>query len=51
MALPRISPGERLRERTSECSSCWRNEKISVGIDRIKTDAVGWLDGKLRPPR
>jgi hypothetical protein len=43
MGLARISPGERgFQERTSECSTCHRIEKVSFPIDPLKTDAVGW---------
>jgi hypothetical protein len=52
MALARISPGERGFEiRSFECSTCGLIEKISVEVDPMKTDAVGWLAGELRPPR
>lgn len=52
MALVRISPGQRgFEERTFECSTCERIERISVAVDPLKTDAVGWLAGELRPPR
>jgi hypothetical protein len=37
--------------RTFECRTCHRIEKISIAIDPLKTDAVGWLAGELRPPR
>jgi hypothetical protein len=52
MGLARISPGERgFEERTFECRTCHRIEKISFAIDPLKTDAVGWLASELRPPR
>jgi hypothetical protein len=52
MRLARISPGERgFEERTFECRTCRRIEKLSVAIDPLKTDAVGWLASELRPPR
>jgi len=52
MGLARISPGTRdFEERTFECRTCHRIEKISSAIDPLKTDAVGWLAGELRPPR
>jgi hypothetical protein len=52
MALARISPGERgFEERTFECSTCARKEKIAFAVDPMKGDAVGWLAGELRPPR
>jgi uncharacterized protein YlaI len=52
MALARISPGERgYEERTFQCATCERTEKISVAVDPMKNDAVGWLAGELKPPR
>lgn len=52
MALARISPGTRgFEERTFECSACDRTDKISVAVDPMQTDAVGWLAGELQPPR
>jgi hypothetical protein len=52
MALGRISPGGRgFEERTFECSTCERTEKVSVLVDPLKLNAVGWLASELRPPR
>ena len=52
MGLARISPGERgFEERTYECSTCHRTEKASSAVDPMKSDALGWLAGELRPPR
>ena len=52
MALARISPGERgFEERTFECATCGRTDKISQAFDPMKSDAVGWLAGELKPPR
>jgi hypothetical protein len=52
MGLARISPGKRgFEERTFECRTCHRLEKVSIAIDPLKTDAVGWLASELRPPR
>lgn len=52
MALARISAGERgFEDRTFECSTCGRTENISVAVDPMKTNAVGWLAGELRPLR
>lgn len=52
MALARISPGQRgLEERTFECSTCERIEVVSFAVDPMKTDAVGWLAGELKPPQ
>jgi len=52
MALARISPGERGFEvRTFECSTCKRTEQVSMSVDPMKSDAVGWLASELRPRR
>ena len=52
MALARISPGQPgFEERTFECSTCERIETVSFVVDPMKTDAVGWLAGELKPPR
>jgi hypothetical protein len=52
MALAGISAGQRgFEDRTFECSTCHRIEKISAVVDPLKTDALGWLAGELRPPR
>jgi hypothetical protein len=51
MGLARISPGQRdFEERTFECGTCHRMEKISFPVDPIRTDAVGWLASELKPP-
>jgi hypothetical protein len=50
MALGRVSPGERgFEDRRFECSTCERIERVSVAVDPMKTDAVGWLASELRP--
>lgn len=49
MGLGRISPGERgFEERTYECSTCHRIEKVSFPVDPMKTDAVGWLASEAK---
>jgi len=51
MRLARVAPrAQDLEERTFECSTCERVEKVSFPVDPMKTDAVGWLAGELRPP-
>jgi hypothetical protein len=48
--LARTSPGKRgYEERTFQCSTCQRVEKLSFPVDPLKTDAVGWLAGELKP--
>jgi hypothetical protein len=52
MGLAQISPGKRGFEmRTFECSTCHRIEKVSIAVDPLKTDAVGWLASELTPPK
>ncbi|MEY9180568.1 response regulator [Bradyrhizobium sp. USDA 313] len=52
MDLARISPGNRgFEERTFECSTCGRTELARFAVDPMKTDAIGWLAGELKPPR
>ncbi|WP_420967091.1 response regulator [Bradyrhizobium sp. B120] len=52
MALAWISAGERgFEESAFECSTCGRTEKISIEVDPMMSDAVGWLTGELKPPR
>jgi hypothetical protein len=52
MGLARISAGQRgFEDRTFECSTCDRIENISIPVDPLKTDALGWLASELRPPR
>jgi hypothetical protein len=52
MGLARISPGKRgFEQRTFECSTCHRLETVSFPVDPMKTDALGWLAGDLKPPR
>jgi hypothetical protein len=52
MGLARIFPGERGFEvRIFECSTCDRIERMTYPVDPMKTDALGWLAGELKPPR
>jgi hypothetical protein len=52
MGLARISPGKRgFEQRTFECSTCHGLETVSFPVDPMKTDALGWLAGDLKPPR
>ena len=43
-----FSPERGFEERMFACSNCQPTEKISV--DPMKSDAVGWLAGELKPP-
>jgi hypothetical protein len=37
--------------RTFECQKCGHSEERVVVVDPLKSDAVGWTDGELRPPQ
>ena len=51
MGLARISPGNRgFEERTFECRTCHRIEKMAFPVDPMKTDALGWLASELKAP-
>jgi len=34
-----------------ECATCGRFETLPVPVDPLRTNAVGWVAGELRPPR
>jgi uncharacterized Zn finger protein len=51
MALSRVLPRRATLDlRTFECGKCGRVEKVIADIDPMKSNAVGWLLGELRPP-
>jgi hypothetical protein len=51
MRLARISPGPTGFElRTFECAKCDHVEQIAIASDPMKSGAVGWFTGELRPP-
>jgi hypothetical protein len=37
-------------QRTFERATCHRIEKVSIPVDPMKTDAVGWMASELKPP-
>jgi hypothetical protein len=53
MKLARVSSGPTGFElRTFDCFDCDRVEQIAIPLDDpMKSDAVGWFTGELRPPR
>src|SRR3979411_1170563 len=52
MRLARISPGPTGFElRTFECCKCDSLEQIAIASDPMKSGAVGWFTGELRPPK
>jgi uncharacterized Zn finger protein len=51
MILSRILPSRGANDlRTFECGKCAHVEKVVVDFDPIKSHALGWLSGELRPP-
>jgi hypothetical protein len=42
---------EGFEQRTFECLKCAHLETRIVACDPLKSDAVGWTAGELRPPR
>jgi hypothetical protein len=51
MGLAGISvtkPG--FEQRTFECATCHRIEKVSIPVDPLKIDAIGWMASELKPP-
>jgi hypothetical protein len=52
MGLSRISAGKLgFEERTFECRTCNRMEKVSFPVDPLKSEAVDWVASHLTPPR
>jgi ribosomal protein S27AE len=51
MALSRVFPWRATLDlRTFECGKCGHVEKAVAEIDPMKSNALGWLLGELRPP-
>jgi hypothetical protein len=51
MSLSRILPRRAALDlRTFECGKCGHVEKVIADIDPMKSSALGWLLGELRPP-
>jgi hypothetical protein len=51
MALSRVLPQRATLDlRTFECGKCGHVEKAVADIDPMKSSALGWLLGELRPP-
>lgn len=52
MMLARISPGPPgFDHRLFECPKCNNVENVIVADDPMKSRALGWLAGELRPPK
>ena len=50
MVLARITPGPGFEHRIFECSKCDHVKEVMIAKDPMKSDALGWLAGELRPP-
>ena len=51
MMLSRLLPPRAALDlRTFECGKCAHVEKVVVEVDPMKSHALGWLLGELRPP-
>ena len=44
-------PNRRSDGKSEKTVTCHLIEKVSFPVDPMKTDAVGWLAGELKPPR
>lgn len=52
MAASRAAPGALgYQELTFACSTCGQSTTLSIPIDPLRSDAVGWLRSELRPPK
>jgi hypothetical protein len=40
-----------LEQRTFECAICGHTETRTMAFDPLKSNAVGWTEGELRPPK
>jgi len=46
---PRGRPG--FEHWTLKCTKCGRIHEVQVSADPLKSEAMGWLDGDLKPPK
>lgn len=52
MSLTRIMPDRPgFDVRTFECGQCHHTQIVSVEIDPMKSNRLGWLAGELKPPQ
>jgi hypothetical protein len=52
MITSAVSDGpEGLEQRTFECAQCGHTERRTVTYDPLESNAIGWTEGELRPPR
>ena len=50
LMLARIAPGPGFEHRIFECSKCDHVDAVVIAKDPMKSDAIGWLAGELKPP-
>jgi len=36
---------------TLRCTSCGRIDQMQVNTDPLQSEALGWIEGELKPPR
>jgi transcription elongation factor Elf1 len=52
MRIQSVAPGRRGFEYwTLRCTKCGLVHEAQVPADPLKSEALGWLDGDLRPPK
>ena len=52
MAVQRVAEARADFEHwTLRCTRCGRIEQVQVNTDPLKSEAVGWTEGELRPPQ
>jgi hypothetical protein len=51
MVLARTTPARLgVNSQAFECVQCGHVEKVLIAVDPIRSSALGWLLGELRPP-
>jgi len=51
MLMVDVSPGpEGFEHRTFECAKCGYGEESVAVCDPLRSNAVGWTEGELKPP-
>lgn len=52
MITSAVSDGpEGLEQPTFVCAKCGHTETTTLASDPLRSDAFGWINGELRPPR
>ena len=45
-----VSPGPYGEHRTFECITCGHTQETVIACDPLRSNAVGWTKGELKPP-